>query len=86
MAVSFSDLQLASEFVSSGGMGENQAYLDRQSGKIHWHSRILWVARTALAYDRCGSKPPSGAVKKLAGFGAEGSIRPAAARSRLPPL
>jgi len=30
MAVSFSDLQLAFEFVSSGGMGENEAYLDRQ--------------------------------------------------------
>ena len=38
MAVSFSDLQLAFEFVSSGGMGENEAYLDRQSGKIYWHS------------------------------------------------
>ena len=36
MAVSFSDLQLALEFVSSGGMGENEAYLDRQSGKIYW--------------------------------------------------
>jgi len=35
--VSFSDLQLACEFVSSGGMGENEAYLDRQSGKIYWH-------------------------------------------------
>ena len=32
MAVSFSDLQLAFEFVSSGGRGENEAYLDRQSG------------------------------------------------------
>ena len=40
MAVSFSDLQLAFEFVSSGGMGENQAYLDRQSGKIYWHSEF----------------------------------------------
>jgi len=38
MAVSFSDLRLAFEFVSSGGMGENEAYLDRQSGKIYWHS------------------------------------------------
>jgi hypothetical protein len=36
MPVSFSDLQLAFEFVSSGGMGENEAYLDRQSGKIYW--------------------------------------------------
>ena len=40
MAVSFSDLQLACEFVSSGGMGENEAYLDRQSGKIYWHSEF----------------------------------------------
>src|SRR6478736_928243 len=38
MAVSFSDLRLAFEFVSSGGMGENEAYLDRQSSKIYWHS------------------------------------------------
>src|ERR1700758_1567855 len=40
MAVNFSDLQLAVEFVSSGGMGENEAYLDRQSGKIYWHSEL----------------------------------------------
>src|SRR5262252_6089565 len=40
MAVGFSDLQLAFEFVSSGGMGENEAYLDRQSGKIYWHSEV----------------------------------------------
>src|SRR5215469_3955560 len=40
MAVSFSDLQLAFECVSSGGMGENKAYLDRQSGKIYWHSEF----------------------------------------------
>jgi hypothetical protein len=40
MAVSFSDLGLAFEFVSSGGMGENEAYIDRQSGKIYWHSEF----------------------------------------------
>src|SRR5215469_549767 len=40
MPVSFSDLLLACQFVSSGGMGENQAYLDRQSGKIYWHSEF----------------------------------------------
>ena len=40
MAVSFSDLQLAFEFVSSGCMGENEAYLDRRSGKIYWHSQF----------------------------------------------
>ena len=28
MPVSFSDVQLAFEFVSSGGMGENEAYLE----------------------------------------------------------
>jgi hypothetical protein len=40
MPVSFSDLQLAFECVSSGGMGENKAHLDRQSGKIYWHSEF----------------------------------------------
>jgi uncharacterized protein UPF0158 len=40
MPVSFSDLQLAFEFVNSGGMGENEAYLDRQSGKMYWHSEF----------------------------------------------
>ena len=40
MPVSFLDLQLAFEFVSSGGMCENEAYLDRQSGKIYWHSEF----------------------------------------------
>src|SRR5215470_6570574 len=40
MPVNFSDLLLAFEFVSSGGMGENEAYLDRQSGKIYWHSEF----------------------------------------------
>jgi len=29
-----------SDFVSSGGMGENGAYLDRRSGKIYWHSEF----------------------------------------------
>ena len=40
MPVSFSDLQFAFEFASSGGIGENEAYLDRQSGKIYWHSEF----------------------------------------------
>src|SRR5262252_5039275 len=40
MPVNFSDLQWAFEFVSSGGMGENEAYLDRQSGRIYWHSEF----------------------------------------------
>jgi hypothetical protein len=41
MPVSFVDLQFAFEFVSAGGMGENQAFLDKQTGKIHWHSENL---------------------------------------------
>jgi len=40
MPVSFFDLQLAFEFVRSGGMGENEAYLDRQSGKIYWRTEF----------------------------------------------
>jgi hypothetical protein len=40
MPISFWDLQLAFEFVSSGVMGENEAYLDRQSAKIYWHSEF----------------------------------------------
>ena len=40
MPVNFSDLQLAFEFVSSGRMGENAAYLDRRSGKIYWHTEF----------------------------------------------
>ena len=40
MPVSFSDLERAFEFVSSGGVGENEAYLDRQSGEIYWHSEF----------------------------------------------
>ena len=38
MLVSFTDLQNACMFVSSGALGENEAYLDRQSGKIYYHS------------------------------------------------
>ena len=40
MSVSLLDLQLAFDFVSSGAAGENEAYLDRQSGKIYWHSEF----------------------------------------------
>lgn len=38
MAVSYLDLSDAFAFVNSGGFGENQAFLDTQSGKIYWHS------------------------------------------------
>jgi hypothetical protein len=41
MAVNFSELLDAFEFVSSVGCGENTAYLYKETGKIYWHSD--WV-------------------------------------------
>jgi hypothetical protein len=41
MPVSFRDILDAFEFVSAGGLGEHQAYLCRQTGKIYWHSDFL---------------------------------------------
>jgi Uncharacterised protein family (UPF0158) len=38
MPISFADLQEAFLFVNFGDPGENEAYLDRQSGKIYCHS------------------------------------------------
>jgi len=38
MPVSFSDIVLAYEFVSMGGMGEHRAVLCKQSGKIYYQS------------------------------------------------
>ena len=40
MPVSFADLELAFDFVSAGHEGENQAYIDRQSGKIYSASDV----------------------------------------------
>ena len=40
MPVSFMDLELAFDFVSSGGGGSNEAFLDRESGKIYWRSDV----------------------------------------------
>jgi hypothetical protein len=40
MPISFNDLLEAYHFVSMGGLGEHQAYLSRQSGKLYWHSDI----------------------------------------------
>ena len=39
MPVSFKEILGAFDFVSMGG-GEHQAFLCRQSGKIHWHSEL----------------------------------------------
>jgi Uncharacterised protein family (UPF0158) len=38
MPTIFAELQDALEFVSVGAPSENEAYLDRQSGKIYYHS------------------------------------------------
>jgi hypothetical protein len=38
MAVSFSDLEAAFDFVNFGGDGENEAVLDRRTGKIYCRS------------------------------------------------
>jgi hypothetical protein len=40
MPVSFKDIQGAFEFVSAGGLGEHQAFLCKQSGKVYWHSEL----------------------------------------------
>src|SRR5437016_12304737 len=40
MPVSFKDILGAFEFVSAGGMGEHQAFLCKQSGRIYWHSEL----------------------------------------------
>jgi len=43
MPVSFAELELAFDFVSAGAMGENQGFVDRQSGKFYFHSEITEV-------------------------------------------
>ena len=40
MPVSLKDILGAFEFVSAGGIGEHQAFLCKQSGKIYWHSEL----------------------------------------------
>ena len=41
MAVSFNELLEAFDFVNFGGMGEHQAFLCRQTGKVYWHTEFL---------------------------------------------
>jgi hypothetical protein len=41
MAVSFEEILLAFEFVSSGGLYEHQAFLSRQTGEIYWSSELF---------------------------------------------
>tara|TARA_R110001592_G_C13136386_1_gene746993 strand:+ start:1944 stop:2243 length:300 start_codon:yes stop_codon:yes gene_type:complete len=38
MVIKFQDVDFAFSFVSSGGVGEHEAYIDRESGKIYWYS------------------------------------------------
>jgi hypothetical protein len=40
MPVSLKDILGAFEFVSAGGVGEHQAFLCKQSGKVYWHSEL----------------------------------------------
>jgi len=40
MPVSFEEILNAFEFVSAGNLGEHQAFLCIQSGKIYWHSDL----------------------------------------------
>jgi 2-hydroxychromene-2-carboxylate isomerase len=41
MPVKFDDLLLAFEFVNSSHLEENEAFLCKETGEIHWHSSLL---------------------------------------------
>ena len=43
MPTSFSDIELAFEFVSSTSVGTNEAFLCRRTGKIYWRSDSMDV-------------------------------------------
>lgn len=38
MKFKYEDIDFAFSFVNAAGIGENEAYIDRSSGKIYWHS------------------------------------------------
>jgi hypothetical protein len=40
MPVSWNDLLLAFEFVSASDTGEHQVFLNKQTGKLYWHSDL----------------------------------------------
>lgn len=40
MPVKFDDLQFAFDYVNFGGLGENRAVLNRQTGRIYYHSEV----------------------------------------------
>jgi hypothetical protein len=41
MAVTFQDILLAFDFISSGGSGQNEAFICRKSGALYWRSEDL---------------------------------------------
>ena len=40
MPISFQEIRGAFEFCSMGGIGEHQAFLCKQTGKVYWHSEF----------------------------------------------
>jgi hypothetical protein len=40
MKIEYSELELAFDFVGFGQPYQNQAYIDKESGKIYWHSEF----------------------------------------------
>ena len=38
MIIKFDEIDFAFSIASAGGVGENEAYIDRSSGKIYWYS------------------------------------------------
>jgi hypothetical protein len=40
MVINFKDIEEAFDFVSFGDMYDHQAFLDKETGKIYWHSEV----------------------------------------------
>ena len=62
MPVSFKDILEALEFVSADGMGEHQAFLCKQSGRVYWHSEFsdeLGELETRFEEDDASSISPA---------------------------
>ncbi|SDR28418.1 Uncharacterised protein family (UPF0158) [Rhizobiales bacterium GAS113] len=51
MRVSYFDLENSFEFVSAGRLGENQAYVSKETGKIYWRSYYADVPDEELPED-----------------------------------
>ena len=41
MTINFKEIEDAFDFVSSGQMYEHQAFLNKETGKIYWHSDLI---------------------------------------------